>query len=34
MPEGLMGTGEWLLLVVSLLVAIYLVVALWRPEKF
>ena len=29
-----MRTGEWLLLIVSLLVAIYLVVALWRPEKF
>jgi K+-transporting ATPase KdpF subunit len=29
-----MGTGEWLLLIVSLLVAIYLVVALWKPEKF
>lgn len=29
-----MGTGEWLLLIVSLLTAIYLMVALWRPEKF
>lgn len=29
-----MGTGEWLLLIVSLLSAIYLVVALWKPEKF
>jgi K+-transporting ATPase KdpF subunit len=34
MPEGLMGTGEWLLLIVSLLAAIYLAVALWKPEKF
>jgi K+-transporting ATPase KdpF subunit len=29
-----MRTGEWILLVVSLLTAIYLIVALWRPEKF
>ena len=29
-----MRTGEWLLLIVSLLTAIYLAVALWRPEKF
>jgi K+-transporting ATPase KdpF subunit len=29
-----MRTGEWLLLIVSVLAAVYLVVALWRPEKF
>ena len=29
-----MGTGEWLILVVSILAAIYLVAALWKPEKF
>jgi len=29
-----MRTGEWLLLIVSLLTAIFLVVALWKPEKF
>ncbi len=29
-----MRTGEWLLLVVSLLTAIFLVLALWKPEKF
>lgn len=29
-----MGTGEWLLLIVSVLTAIYLLVALWKPEKF
>ena len=29
-----MRTGEWLLLIVSLLTAIYLAIALWRPEKF
>lgn len=29
-----MKTGEWLLLIVSLLTAIYLVVALWKPERF
>jgi len=29
-----MRTGEWLLLVASLLTAIFLVVALWKPEKF
>jgi K+-transporting ATPase KdpF subunit len=29
-----MRTGEWLLLTVSLLTAVYLVVALWKPEKF
>jgi K+-transporting ATPase KdpF subunit len=29
-----MRTGEWILLIVSLAAAIYLVVALWKPEKF
>jgi K+-transporting ATPase KdpF subunit len=29
-----MRAGEWLLLIVSLLTAIFLVVALWKPEKF
>jgi K+-transporting ATPase KdpF subunit len=29
-----MGAGEWLLLLVSTLTAIYLVVALWKPERF
>jgi K+-transporting ATPase KdpF subunit len=29
-----MRVGEWLLLIVSLLTAIFLVVALWKPEKF
>jgi K+-transporting ATPase KdpF subunit len=29
-----MRTGEWLLLIVSLLTAIYLAIALWKPEKF
>jgi K+-transporting ATPase KdpF subunit len=29
-----MHAGEWLLLIVSFLIAIYLVLALWRPEKF
>ena len=29
-----MRTGEWLLLIVSLLTAIYLAIALWRPDKF
>ena len=29
-----MRTGEWLLLIVSLVTAIYLAVALWKPEKF
>lgn len=29
-----MRTGEWLLLIVSLLTAIYLAVALWKPERF
>lgn len=29
-----MRTGEWLLLIVSLLTAIYLAFALWKPEKF
>jgi K+-transporting ATPase KdpF subunit len=29
-----MGTGEWLLLIVSVLTAIFLLVALWKPEKF
>jgi K+-transporting ATPase KdpF subunit len=29
-----MRAGEWLLLVVSLLTAIFLILALWRPEKF
>ncbi|HSL25345.1 MAG TPA: potassium-transporting ATPase subunit F [Acidimicrobiia bacterium] len=29
-----MRGGEWLLLIVSLLTAIYLAVALWKPEKF
>ncbi|HKY48140.1 MAG TPA: potassium-transporting ATPase subunit F [Acidimicrobiia bacterium] len=29
-----MRTGEWLLLIVSLLTAVYLAIALWRPEKF
>ena len=29
-----MSTGEWLLLIVSLLTAIYLAIALWKPEKF
>ena len=29
-----MRTGEWMLLIVSLLTAIFLTVALWKPEKF
>ncbi len=29
-----MRAGEWLLLIVSLLTAIFLVIALWKPEKF
>lgn len=29
-----MGAGEWILLIVSIAVAGYLAVALWRPEKF
>lgn len=29
-----MRTGELLLLIVSLLTAIYLAIALWKPEKF
>jgi K+-transporting ATPase KdpF subunit len=29
-----MGAGEWILLVVSVLTAVYLAVALWKPEKF
>jgi hypothetical protein len=34
LPEGVMRTGEWLLLIVSFLTAIFLAVALWKPEKF
>jgi K+-transporting ATPase KdpF subunit len=29
-----MHFGEWILLIVSLATAIYLVIAMWRPEKF
>jgi K+-transporting ATPase KdpF subunit len=29
-----MAVGEWLLLVVSVLTAIYLAFALWKPERF
>ncbi|HKX74696.1 MAG TPA: potassium-transporting ATPase subunit F [Acidimicrobiia bacterium] len=29
-----MHTGEWVLLVISLTTAVYLVVAMWRPDKF
>lgn len=29
-----MGAGEWILLIVSIAVAVYLAIALWRPEKF
>ncbi|RPI20241.1 MAG: K(+)-transporting ATPase subunit F [Actinobacteria bacterium] len=29
-----MATGEWLLLIVGVLTAIYLLVALWRPDRF
>ena len=29
-----MRSGEWLLLIASLLTATYLAVALWKPEKF
>jgi K+-transporting ATPase KdpF subunit len=29
-----MSIGEWLLLVVSVLTAVYLAIALWKPERF
>lgn len=29
-----MHAGEWILLVISLATAVYLVVAMWHPEKF
>ena len=29
-----MGVGEWILLIVSIAVAVYLGMALWLPEKF
>ncbi len=29
-----MGPGDWILLIVSIVVAVYLAVALWLPERF
>ena len=29
-----MGWGEWILLIVSVAVAAYLAIALWKPERF
>jgi K+-transporting ATPase KdpF subunit len=33
-PEGVMGWDEWVLLIVSVAVAAYLAVALWKPDRF
>jgi hypothetical protein len=29
-----MRAGEWTLLLISLAVAVYLAIAMWKPEKF
>jgi K+-transporting ATPase KdpF subunit len=29
-----MHLGEWILLVISLATGVYLVVAMWRPDRF
>ncbi len=33
-PEGVMGWDDWILLIVSVAVAVYLAIALWKPERF